>query len=192
MQEASPQKPYDSKITIGLGDRAEDVVTIPPMGIFQPALVPSLFFIVWLGGWAVGVVFASWSLVNPSTPLEARIFLLFWLAFWMLGGIVAIKTLFSMLVGMLGYEKISFGFDNITHRRGVFGYTKTWSYPTEKIIKFERTPHSAGEYAGQALASAGCLMHFGKRTIPVGLGVKGAEADWLAAELNRLLERYRR
>jgi hypothetical protein len=185
-----PDKPFDSKISVDVDMHGDDVVTVPPAGVRLSLLGPALFIMFWLGGWAVGLFFAVREVSRASTPLSARIFLLAWLGGWTLGGLFAWGMLVSMLVAMLGIERLTVGYDAIVHSRRAFGFTRTRSYPIQQVSGFECR---SGEASPRSLSStARCVMMVGKHRIPVGHGVTDVEAEWLAGALNSLLQRRRR
>jgi hypothetical protein len=189
--EQRPDKPFDSKITIGLGDRGEDVVTIPPAGVTLSRLGPALFLLFWLGGWAVGVYWAADAARLHSTPWSGRAFIMAWLGAWLVGGIFVWASLFSMLVAMVGIERVAFDFDGLVHTRSALGFSRTRTYPIRQVSTFQYRSSPYGSFGGFP-GTGGLTMRFGKRRIPVGHGVTDIEAEWLVGELNALLQRRKR
>ena len=192
VEEQSIEKPFDTKIEVGAGDRGEDVVTIPPAGIQLALLGPSAFLLFWLGGWVMGVVFASGAFISAKTPFPVRLFLGFWLCGWLVGGAFAWRALASMVVAMFGHEHISFDSEEVQYTRSAFGFNKTEHFLIQEVKQFDWKGDVPYHATNGALSTAGCTMWYGSSRIPMGHGVTSLEGEWLASELNRLLKGRKR
>jgi len=192
MEQQSIEKPFDSKIEVGVGERGEDVVTIPPAGIQLALLAPCAFLLFWLGGWAMGLIFASGAFISAKTPLPARLFLGVWLGGWLVGGVFAWRALLSMIVAMAGHEHISFDSEAVIYTRSAFGFNKSKYFPIQEVRQFDWKGDVPYHGTNAGFSTAGCTMWYDRRRIPIGHGVSGLEGEWLASELNRLLKSRKR
>jgi hypothetical protein len=180
------EKPERSRITIGLDDLGQDVVTIPPVDIGLFGLPGVIFLMFWLCGWAGGVAWAFWVLAYHSASAVVYLFMLVWLGIWLPFGYFAYRALVGAVHGMFGTEQIVFDSTYVVHTRRLFGSTRRRRYPIRRIARFEWQSHNR-----RLLTGAGCSMLMGERRIPVAYGVGGSEAAWLLGQLNDMLGRKR-
>jgi hypothetical protein len=184
-------KPRGSKITITVGDRGEDVVTIPPGGMSLPRLAPTLHYLFWLSVSGLLVLTVTFRLAHAAgEPVPAQAWLLLILGWWCWVAAALLVSVVWMLTMMFGAERLVFAGDELVQTVTLFGLGRTRRYPLKQVSRFESVP-AWGFFRLWAILNE-CVMVLGRRRIAVAYRVTGEEAEWLAQQLNRLLERRRR
>jgi hypothetical protein len=181
----------DSKITITAGDSGENVVTIPAWGVRFPRLGPALYYLFWLGISMLVIVSAVKLALAPAEPSPARLWPLLILVLWSCWAVPVLSVaVVWMLTIISGIERLVVGGDELVQTVALFGLSRTRRYLLKDVSRFENVP-AWGFFRLWPILNE-CSLVLGRRRAPVAYRVTGAEAEWLAQELNALLERRRR
>jgi hypothetical protein len=182
-------KPPDSRITVELGMHAEDVVSLPPLGFNAPDAFRILVMLTWLAGFgALGAAVAR-EAFSPSRTTGERTLFFVWLVIWSLGFALVIWVSARLLLRMFGWQQLVFDYDKLIVRTALGMLRRRQVFRVDLIGSFSAAETSAE--AGKLVAPAVTFEYAGKR-MAIAHGRKARELEWLAAELNRLLERHRR
>lgn len=141
-----------------------------------------LFMIVWLGGWAMGEVFAL-SEIMRGPLLGPNLFLLVWVSIWTVAGVGAVAVLCWQFAGT---ERLFITAGAVVHDWGVgpFRRQKVW-HPGE-AVDFRRAPPSLTQN-NVAASNRGIAYDAGGRTRFFGSGMTSAEIGAVLAAIGRQL-----
>lgn len=185
------ERPRDSKITIQLGMRGEDIVTLPPLGINGPDVLRILF----VGAWLVGLLAAGAAVAShafpPSPAPREKALPIVWLALWGLGVLLALWVLTRLLTGMLGRHHLVFDYDRFVISTSFLGFTSRRALQVDLVGPFTLLETPEDVHALKQPIAAIAFQYRGK-TAFIAYPLKREELQWLPAELNRLLEQHRR
>lgn len=182
------EKPAASKITIELGTRGEDVVTLPPRGVNSPDAFRAFVLLTWLSAAAaVGVALVKEAGAPSRTPSDRAVMML-WLSLWGLGVLVVGWVWVRLVARMFGWQRAIFDYDRFVLVTSLFGLKRQRVFRVDLMGEFAAGPSPV---AGMHTASGIVFRHAGRR-ISLALGRSPQELEWLAGELNRLPERHRR
>lgn len=144
-----------------------------------------IFMTAWLGGWAMGWMFAFTTIISEiRAPMGVDLFLLFWLTGWTVGGFFAIKTLYWMI---LGKEIITIqnGKLQIERRGDILGKSKIYDLGAAENFQVRTTPqfsffHQNRENSPFMMNKLGTIQFdYGLKTIRFGIGIDEAEGRFL-------------
>jgi hypothetical protein len=193
MEQQIIEKPFDSKIEVGAGERGEDVVTLPPAGIQLALLKPLVFPLLWLGSWVRSFITILQLYRGTIVLLPNVLFQMIFLSIWLVGGgYLVLVAVGSMAVAMFGHEQITFTADAVLYSRSAFGFNKIEHFFLQDVRQFDWKGDVPYYGTNGLLSTAGCTMWYNRRRIPLGHGVSDLEGEWLASELNRLLKSRKR
>jgi len=138
-----------------------------------------IFMVIWIGGWAMGELFAIRELLSSDTPFVANIFLLFWLAGWTMGGGLAFNMILRQLVGK---ELISVGREFLTIKRSTLGLGRRRKYEIGSIKNIELIPGKNKALPGRmgkinvpGTTGGKIKFNYGKKTVYFARDLNGEE-----------------
>ncbi len=147
-----------------------------------------LFFMIWLGGWAVGEYFALNTLLSSNAPLVANAFIIFWLIGWTFGGGIAFYTILWQLFGR---EIIIAKSGQLAIQRTVFGFEGKRRFETGSITNMQIVPdHAVGipdSNNKKGLGRQGGKIRFDNETksIRFGMDIGDREAKMIIDRLRQ-------
>ncbi len=185
------ERPANSKITIELGMRGEDIVTLPPLGINGPDVLRILFVTAWLVGLLAAGAAVGSNAFPPSPAPREKALPIVWLALWGLGVLLALWVLGRLLMGMFGRHHLVFDYDKFVISTSFLGFTSRRVLQIDLLRPFTvlQTP---GDVHALKQPIAAIAFQYRGRTAFIAYPLKREELEWLSAELNRLLEHHRR
>lgn len=179
------QAPYSGRARLSR-EGAMLRITIPIKG--KPLL--TIFLLVWLVGWFVGLLTAGGFLMSGSFPLPAMLFIGVWLTAWTAGGGFA---LFVVLWQFFGREIIEMqqGLMTIRYKLGPFKRSKTYdlqhvrnvAVSPKRQINAKVRPGRSREVWG--LGGGSIKFDYGMKTLYCGRSIEEAEARELLHLLHK-------
>lgn len=149
------------------------------------------FCIVWLSGWAFGLVatssFGPMSSDEPGIPM----FMLVWTIGWIVAGMAVI---FFVIWGLFGKEKLIIDSSSTLLEKSVFGIGLKRNLETSEIKDFRYTQIHTG-YSNRlsffGLGPGKVQFDYGFKTYSLGLGLDDAEAKHLVSELSDISNSFK-
>jgi hypothetical protein len=146
----------------------------------------ALFLMLWLCGWAVGLVSASSKLLSGPSDAGGTVFLTVWLGGWIVGGAFAILTLAWMLVGR-EILRISVAELQYVRTVGLFSISREYEMAQVKRLRVFGEQSDGVQQSKHADAAllwrSAVAFDYGAATPRFGMGLDEAEARTLVETL---------
>lgn len=150
-----------------------------------------IFLGAWLGGWAIGEIFATGALISMiGEGIEFPVFFIFfWLCGWTVGGFLAIKT---FIWNLIGKELISFAQGQLTiaKKGSLFSKSITFEINNIKKIRAQEVEIPFGSRNGGRTSFGGLngsngtiRFDYGLKTVKFADGIDEAEANFILEKL---------
>jgi serine/threonine protein kinase len=190
----SPQKDGEKDVKITVKGNEKYIINLPPEGINGEKTGGALFMSIWLTGWTVGGILASYKIIT-----DFNCFIFLWLCFWIVFEYMGVVTMINLITSMVGRVRVSFDREYMKIKIfwfGLFPVEKAYPLRTLSDLKIEKEDknHEGSKYIKKEsfmdnLAYVITLKHENK---DINIPFKGKEQEnrWLYNEIKDILKHF--